>query len=81
VLTGNDPRPQVGGNASDALEVPLQQKEIDDMETAYKQREDNRATVANSAVTVAAGLAHQPAQAGALQIQDYTQMPDYSDLT
>ena len=82
VLRGNDPRPQVGGNAPAAtLEVPLQDREIEDMETAFRQREDNRVLVANSVVTVAAAAAQRAVQAGELQIPDYSAMPDYAELT
>ena len=81
VLTDIDPRPQVGGNAPTALEVPLLDKEIEDMESAYKHREDNRVMAANSVVTVAANVANQAIQQGVLQVPDYSAMPDYSDLT
>ena len=82
VLTGNDPRPQVGGNApAVTLEVPLQEREIEGMETAYRQSEDNRVLVANSTVMVDAASASRAVQAGELQIPDYSQMPDFAELT
>lgn len=53
------------------------------MEANFKQVEDNRAMVANanSVAQVAACAAQIAAQPDALQISDYSQMPDYSDLT
>jgi hypothetical protein len=84
LLTANDPRPQGGGNAQDVgdlKQVPLNQSEIDDMQRAYKQREDNEVSVANSVAMNAAYHAGRVVDANALRIADYSQMPDYADLT
>jgi hypothetical protein len=84
LLTADDPRPQGGGNAQDVgdlKQVPLNQSDIDDMKKAFKQREDNEVSVANSAAMVLAYNAGQVVDANALRIADYSQMPDYADLT
>ena len=84
LLTAKDPRPQSEGNAQevgDLKQVPLSQTEIDDMQRAFKQREDNEVSVANSVAMNAAYHAGQAIDANALRIADYSQMPDYADLT
>ena len=81
VLTNKDPRPQAGDQASEEPQIPLPQKEIDDMELAYKQEVYNRVIASNSAAEAQARQNGVAVAFDALQVPDYSQMPDFSDRT